>query len=110
MKIGKKQRAPARLRQPFTRAGGRLAILLGTAVLLAVLPAQAWDADYVEHMSFSQTVAIAYNGISAVVSNGAGTGVTYVQNGANLSFTSTAASPFAARRIGRKVAMAAGKP
>lgn len=45
--------------------------------------------DFVEGMAFTQAVAVVYSGASATVSNGAGTGVTYVQDGANLAFTST---------------------
>ena len=57
----------------------------------AGLRAAAADADYVEHASFTQTVAVVYAGTTATVSNGAGAGVTVAQSGAGLTFTSTAA-------------------
>ena len=52
----------------------------------------AWaDDDYVEQAVFDQTVAIAFDGATATVSNGAGVGVTVLQDGANVAITSTVA-------------------
>ena len=69
----------------------RGALILAAATLLAVSAAPAENADYVEYAAFTQTVAVVYSGAMAAVSNGAGAGVAYVQNGANLTFTSTVA-------------------
>ena len=67
-----------------TRLAGMVAGMAG----LACAAAQAANDDFVEASSFPQTVAVAFAGSSATVSNGAGAGVTYVQDGANLAFTS----------------------
>ena len=69
----------------------RGALILAAATLLAAAAAPAENADYVEYAAFTQAVAVVYSGPTATVSNGAGAGVAYVQNGANLTFTSTVA-------------------
>jgi hypothetical protein len=72
----------------------RMATMLAGAtglVCLAVTGALAVEADFVEQASFTQTVAIAFDGVSVMVSNGAGAGVAYAQAGANLAVTSTVA-------------------
>ncbi|MFO1478036.1 MAG: carbohydrate-binding domain-containing protein [Verrucomicrobiota bacterium] len=51
----------------------------------------AADADRVENSTWPSQVIIAFNGSSATVSNGASSGVTYVQTGAALVITSTVA-------------------
>jgi hypothetical protein len=65
-------------------------ILAGVVCLAcnAALRAQAADEDYVENSEFTKTVTIAFDGTSAIVVNGAGTGLTYTQNGANIVITS----------------------
>lgn len=57
---------------------------------LVALGAAGRDEDNVETSAFSKTVLVAFSGGSAVVSNPAGSGVTYEQNGAVLVFTNTA--------------------
>lgn len=69
----------------------RMASILAGAVWLGCAAVQAADDDYVEATSFPQTVAIAFAGAAATVSNGAGAGVTCQQDGANLAITSTVA-------------------
>lgn len=49
------------------------------------------DEDYVEQSVFAQRVAIEFAGSTATVSNGAGAGVVYLQDGANVAITSTVA-------------------
>ena len=68
----------------------RTGIWAGTA-WLACAAAFATDADYVEATAFTQTVFVAYAGTTATVSNGAGAGVTVLQDGANVALTSTVA-------------------
>lgn len=63
--------------------------LAGAGALGAAWCAQAANEDFVEDAAFPQTVAIAFDGASATVSNGAGAGVTFVQDGANLALAST---------------------
>ena len=65
-------------------------IWAGTA-WLACAAAFATDADYVEAAAFTQTVAVAFSGSAATVSNGAGAGVSVLQDGANVAITSTVA-------------------
>ena len=63
--------------------------LAGAGALGAAWCAQAANEDFVEDAAFPQTVAIAFDGASATVSNGAGAGVAVVQDGANLALAST---------------------
>ena len=65
-------------------------IWAGTA-WLACAAAFATDADYVEAAAFTQTVAVAFSGSAATVSNGVGAGVSVLQDGANVAITSTVA-------------------
>ena len=68
---------------------GRREWIIVAAWLGQAAAALAVNIDYVEHVLFTQTVAVAYEGTTATVSNGAGSGVTMVQDGAYLAFTST---------------------
>lgn len=69
----------------------RLAGMVAGMAWLACAGTQAANDDYVEASSFAQTVAVAFAGSSATVSNGAGAGVAVLQDGANVAITSTVA-------------------
>lgn len=70
---------------------GRSKWIVVAAWLGQVVAALAVNIDYVEHVSFTQAVAVAYDGTTATVSNGAGSGIALVQEGAYLSITSNVA-------------------
>lgn len=61
----------------------------GVLALSASWRAPAADLDLVENNPFTQMVYVVFDGASATISNGAGAGVSYVQNGAMITFTST---------------------
>ncbi len=62
-----------------------------TAIVGMGVASNAADADRVENTTFTTAVTINFNGASATVSNGAGSGVTYAQDGAGINVTSTVA-------------------
>ena len=69
----------------------RMAGIWAGTTWLACAAAFAADEDYVETATFTSTVSVAFSGTTATVSNGAGSGVTWSQNGANVAMTSTIA-------------------
>ena len=56
--------------------------------LCAVCGAMAADSDYVENAGCTNQVFIVFDGASVTVSNAAGAGVSYTQNGAMITLTS----------------------
>jgi hypothetical protein len=64
--------------------------MAAVSLLSVAVAGKAMDADYVETKAFFGTVEVSFDGVSAAVSNRAGPGLVYSQNGAVLVFTNTA--------------------